>query len=294
MFKKILLSVVASTALFSAGLSHASELTIGSKAYAEQLLLAEMTSQLLNENGFKAKKMTGMGGSLLRQAMENAQIDMCWEYTGTSLVTYNKITDRLGPEETYERVKELDAKKNIIWLNPSEANNTYAVAVRRDEKNTSSLNTLSDLAQAYNDGSKLKMATSAEFPKREDGLLGLQKTYDFKVGRRNLSPMHAGLVYQALRDGDVDVAMVFSTDGRIAAFDFKVLEDDRDFFPSYAMTPTVRKEILEANPGLEPLLNKLSAVLDDETMQDLNAKVAVEEISVEKVAKEFLTQHNLI
>lgn len=294
MFKRILLSVVASTALLSAGLTHAAELTVGSKAYAEQLLLAEMTTQLLNENGFKAKKMTGMGSSLLRQAMENAQIDLCWEYTGTSLVTYNKITDRLGPDETYERVKELDAKKNIIWLNPSDANNTYALAVRRDDENTKNLNTLSDLAQAYNEGKTLSMATSAEFPKREDGLLGLQKTYDFKTGRRNLSPMHAGLVYQALRDGQVDVAMVFATDGRIAAFDFRVLEDDRGFFPNYAMTPTVRKEVLDANPELEPLLNKLSAVLDDETMQGLNAQVAVDEVSVEKVANEFLTKHGLI
>ncbi len=292
MFKRILISAVATSALLLSGTAAAKELIVGSKSYAEQQLMAEMTVQLLNGNGLPAKAMTGLGSSLLRQAMENKQLDICWEYTGTSLITYNKVTEPLGPEETYQRVKELDGKKGMVWLNPSKANNTYALAKRKGEMDD--VATLSGLAAAYKAGKPLKMAVSAEFNKRVDGLIGLQKAYDFKVGRANVVPMHAGLVYQALDEKQVDIAMVFATDGRIAAMNFEVLQDDQDFFPSYNMTPVVLKEVLDAQPELAGLLNKLSAVLDDATMQRLNSEVAVDKKSVQEVAQKFLQEQQLI
>ena len=88
--------------------------------------------------------------------------------------------------------------------------------------------------------------------------------------------MDTGLVYQALKDKQVDVGLVFATDGRIPAFDFVVLKDDKGFFPSYALTPVVRKEMLDKNPKLAEILNALSAKLDDATMAKLNASVDVD------------------
>ncbi|MBP6018279.1 MAG: glycine betaine ABC transporter substrate-binding protein [Burkholderiaceae bacterium] len=292
MFKKILISAVTASAFLLSGTAYSKELTIGAKSYAEQQLLAEMTEQLLNGNGISAKAMTGLGGSLMRQAMENKQLDICWEYTGTSLITYNKVMEPLGPEESYQRVKELDGKKGIVWLNPSKANNTYALAKRNGEMD--GVESLSDLATAYKEGKPLKMAVSAEFNKRVDGLIGLQKAYDFKVGRANIVPMHAGLVYQALDEKQVDIAMVFATDGRISAMNFHVLKDDQGFFPSYNLTPLVLQEVLDAQPELGDLLNRLSAVLDDATMQRLNGEVSVDKKSVQEVAKKFLQEHQLI
>jgi osmoprotectant transport system substrate-binding protein len=105
--------------------------------------------------------------------------------------------------------------------------------------------------------------------------------------------MDSGLVYEALRNGDVEVGLVFATDGRIPAFDFVTLEDDMDYFPSYALAPVVRDEVLEANPQVGELLNELSAKLDDETMAQLNAKVDVDQVSIENVAAEFLQQSGL-
>ncbi|MFP3835919.1 glycine betaine ABC transporter substrate-binding protein, partial [Chryseobacterium sp. SIMBA_028] len=87
--------------------------------------------------------------------------------------------------------------------------------------------------------------------------------------------------YQALRDGQVDVGLVFATDGRIPAFDFTVLEDDKGYFPAYALTPVVREESLKANPELESQMNALSAELNDDTMASLNAQVDVEKKSIE-------------
>ncbi len=186
-----------------------------------------------------------MGSQVVRDAQLNGQIDVYWEYTGTSLVTYNKVTERLNAEDTYKKVKELDAAQGLTWLDPSSANNTYALAVRSSDDKTDGLKNLSDLAKAYRDGDDLLLAVNAEFPKRPDGLPGLEKAYDFQAGRSNLRPMDSGLTYQALNEDQVDVALVFATDGRIQAFDFRVLADDKGFFPDYALAPVVRTETIE-------------------------------------------------
>ena len=102
----------------------AQNVVVGGKNFTEQLLMASMTSQLLQAKGFKPDIKSGMGSAVLRQAQENGQIDIYWEYTGTSLITYNKVTEKLSAADTYKRVKELDAAKGLVWLNPSKANNT--------------------------------------------------------------------------------------------------------------------------------------------------------------------------
>ena len=109
-----------------------------------------MTAQLLEANGYSVDNRSGMGSAAVRQAMENGQIDVYWEYTGTSLITYNKVTEKLDAAATYDKVKELDAKKGIVWLNPSKANNTYALAMREDEAEKLGIETISDLAAHVN------------------------------------------------------------------------------------------------------------------------------------------------
>ena len=284
--------LLAAPALVSPAVSQ--EITVGGKGYTEQLLMTEMTAQLLEAHGFDVERAGGTGSAVVRAAMENGQVDVYWEYTGTSLVTYNKVKDKLSAADTYSRVKEMDAEKGIVWLDASRANNTYALAVRKGDSTTEGITSLSDMAQSYNDGDDLSMGVNAEFPKREDGLLGLQKTYGFKVGRANRVPMESGLIYQALRDGQVDIGLVFATDGRIAAFDFFVLEDDMGFFPNYAMTPVIRQDVLDANPQIGEMLNRVSAQLDDATMQGLNSRIDVNKETVEDVAASFLRQHSLI
>jgi len=274
--------------------AQANEIVVGGKNFTEQQILASMTSQYLDGLGYDVEKRSGMGSAVLRQAQENGQIDLYWEYTGTSLINYNDVTERLSPEDTYTRVKELDAEKGLVWLAPSDANNTYALAMREDDAQERGIATLSDLAQAVNDDEGLTFALNAEFYAREDGWRPLQQAYDFRVGRGDVKRMDSGLVYQALRDAQVDVGLVFATDGRIPAFNFQVLEDDQNYFPAYALTPVVRKETLEANPKLEGQMDKLSSLLDDETMSSLNAQVDVEKETIERVAEGFLKEHDLL
>jgi len=287
-------AVAVTTSLLAATTSYAASVKVGGKDFTEQYLVAEMTRLLLESKGYTVEKKDGLGTSIVRAALETGEVDLYWEYTGTSLVTFNKVTDSLTPDETYARVKELDAAKGLVWLAPSKANNTYALAIRQNNPKTDGMTTLSDLAKAYGDGKDVLMGATAEFPKREDGLLGLEKKYDFKAGRANVRPMEIGLVYNALGNGDVDVATVGATDGRIAAMKLVLLKDDKNFFPNYALVPVIRKATLEAHPDLEGLLNTLSAKLDDATMQRLNGEVDVEKKPIEAVAKAYLDEAGLL
>lgn len=287
-------AAIAAAFLGAVGTASAATLVVGGKNYTEQQLMSEMTAQLLKAKGFDVDKRAGLGTAPLRQAQENGQIDVYWEYTGTSLITFNKVSDKLDAAQTYAKVKELDAAKGLVWLNPSKANNTYAFAMRAADAKAKGIVSISDLAAKVNGGEKLSFGSNAEFYARPDGLKPLEETYGFSFGRDNVKRMDTGIVYQALKDGQVDVGLVFATDGRIPAFDFVVLRDDKGYFPTYAMTPVVRKAVLDANPQLADILNGLSAKLDDQTMARLNASIDVDKKTVEEVATAFLKQQGLI
>ena len=276
------------------GAAGAQTIVVGGKNFTEQQLMASMTSQLLQAKGFKVDTKAGMGSAVLRQAQESGQIDVYWEYTGTSLITYNKINDRMSPADTYKKVKELDAAKGLVWLEPSKANNTYSLAMNADDAKKHGIATISDLAKKVKEGGKLTFASNAEFYARPDGLKPLEQQYGFEFARENVKRMDTGLVYQALKEKQVDVGLVFATDGRIPAFNFVVLRDDKGFFPAYALTPVVRKQVLDANPKIADHLNALSAKLDDATMARLNASVDVDKKTIEDVARGFLKEQGLI
>ena len=295
MLPKTVIALLAGAGLaLGASAAAAQTVVVGGKNFTEQQIMAEMTSQLLKAKGFSPDKRAGLGTAPLRQAQEAGQIDVYWEYTGTSLINFNKVTDKLDAAATYAKVKELDAGKGLVWLNPSKANNTYALAMRSDDAAKKGIKSLSDLAAKEKGGQKQKFGCNAEFYARADGLKPLQEAYGFEFPREGVVRMDTGLVYQALRDGQVDVGLVFATDGRVPAFNFVILQDDKGFFPNYAMTPVVRKEALDKNPRLAEILNGLSARLDDATMARLNASVDVDKKTVEEAASGFLKSQNLI
>lgn len=274
--------------------AQAETLVVGGKNFTEQQLISEITAQYLENKGYDVDRRAGMGSAVLREAQENGQVDLYWEYTGTSLINYNKVEDRVPAEDVYDRVKELDAEKGLTWLQPSEANNTYALAMQRKQAEEMGIESISDLAAAVNEGKDVTLASNAEWYARDDGLKPLQETYGFEFDRSDVKRMDSGLTYQALKDDQVDVALVFATDGRIRAFDFIVLKDDKGFFPNYAMTPVVRTEVVENDPELADHLNELSSRLDDDVMSTLNAKVDVEKETIEQVASDFLQEQDLM
>jgi osmoprotectant transport system substrate-binding protein len=273
----------------------AQTIVVGGKSFTEQQIMTAMTVELLKAKGFNPDRKAGMGSAAVRAALENGQVDVYWEYTGTGLGVFNKITDKFSSaEEAYKRIKDVDGAKGIVWLNMSPVNNTYAFAMNRDQAQKLNIVTMSDLAKAVKGGAKLTFASNAEFYARPDGLPGWQTAYGFEFDRDNVKRMDTGLVYSALKDRQVDVGVVFATDGRIPAFNFVVLKDDKHYAAPYNLTPVVRKEILDKYPKIAEPLNALAAKLNDETMAKLNASVDVDKKTVEEAASGFLKSNGLI
>jgi osmoprotectant transport system substrate-binding protein len=271
-------------------------LRIGARVFTEQTMLAELTAQYLRTKNYDVQITGGLGSNLARSAHESGQLDLLWEYTGVSLVAYNHVDEKLDSEQTYARVKELDAKKGLVWLSPSKFNNTYALALpKKIADQYPQVSTMSDLTQVLKAEADQKhlVALDTEFANRSDGLVGMVKHYDMNLGRENTRQMDAGLVYTALRNGQVFAGLVYTTDGRLNAFQLKVLQDDKHYFPDYTAAPVIRMAYLDQHPDLAGLLKPLADLLDDATMRALNARVDVDHESPSSVAADFLRQHPL-
>jgi osmoprotectant transport system substrate-binding protein len=290
-----LLAIMAYAALCFWSPAAAQSIVIGAKEFTEQLLVAEMTAQLLRASGLSPHKGTGFATTGVRTLQERGIVDLYWEYTGTSLTTFNHVSEKLSPDEAYARVKALDAERGLVWLAPSKVDNTYALAMRRAHAATKGISSISDLARRVQAGDVFRLASTVEFITRADGLKPLEQAYGFQFGYGNVVGMDTAAIYAALRRAsEFDVGVVFATDGRIPASDLAVLRDDRNFFPSYILAPVVRKATLERFPQIEAQLEKLSAQLDNKTMGALNGAVDLQGQKVEDVALEFLRSRGLL
>lgn len=274
------------------------KMVVGSKNFTEQRILSQIMIELLQKNGFETDDKTGLGGTLVaRKALENGQIDVYMEYTGTALITIlnekNVITD---PQECYDFVKKADLERNgLVWLPKIPFNNTYCLMMRKDDAEKKGIKTLSDLSayvKAHKD--EINFGTNEEFYARPDGYKPLQKKYDFQFSRSNIKKMTAGLLFMALQDGNVDVAMGFATDGRIKGMGLLMLEDDQNFFPVYNPAPVVKKETAEKYPELETIFLPLAEKLDTAAMTEMNFQVGSEHKSVEDVSKTWLKSVGLL
>lgn len=290
---------MAAIALLSAQ-AQAAPLVLATKSFTEQHILSAMTVQYLQKKGFQVTPQTNIATVISRNAMINKQVDMTWEYTGTSLIIFNHINKRMSPEESYATVKQLDAKLGLVWLKPADMNNTYAFAMQRKRAEAEHINTMSEMVakiehiRKTDPDNNWMLGLDLEFAGRSDGMKPLQQAYQMELDRPQIRQMDPGLVYNAIRDGFVDAGLVYATDGRVKGFDLKVLKDDKGFFPSYAVTPVVRKDTLAANPGLEEALNTLSGLLDNEAITTLNAKVDIEHQTPQQVARDFLHEKGLL
>ncbi len=268
---------------------------VGSKEFTEQLILGQITKQVLENAGATVEDQTGLVGSqVVREALVSGEIDMYWEYTGTGWITHlGNTTPVAGSEEQFVAVRDADASSGIVWLDPAPFNNTYAIALASEKATELGLTTVSDLATyAGENPAEATLCGAAEFLGRDDGLPGLEAAYGMTFA--NVSELELGLVYTSIDQGDPCVfGEVFATDGRIAALDLTVLEDDESFFPSYLPSLNVRQEVFEAYPQLADLFAPVAEALDTATMQRLNAMVDVDGLEPSDVATQFLTEMGL-
>ena len=275
------------------------EIAVGSKEFTEQRILGEIAIQALEAAGATVEDRTGLSGTAAaRRALTSGRIDAYWEYTGTGWI------DHLGHEEPipdarrqYEAVAEEDLAENgIRWLEPASANNSFALAVRSEAAGVlgvTSLSELGALVELRPDDATLCAAD--EFLKRDDGLPGVERAYDFRLPEENVVEMEEDEIYEAIDEGDrCNFGEVFVTDGRIEAFELQVLKDDERFFPIYNPSLTVREGVMAEHPGIADVFGPITEELDNETLRRMNAAVDVDGRSEEAVARRFLRENGLL
>ncbi len=280
------------------------EVTVGSKIDTEGALLGNMIVLLLENGGFKVIDKTGTGTSpIVRSAILAGEIDIYPEYTGNGFYFFS---DKGDPElwkdldKGYERVAKLDKEaNNIVWLKPSPANNTWAIAVRSDLASSASLETLEDLAAYINKGGTFKLAASEEFVSDEPALPSFERGYGFKLRNDQLLVFAGGnttLTEKAAASAQegVNAAMAYGTDGQLAALGLKVLTDTKKIQPVYAPSAIVRGEVLSKSPAIRTILEPVFESLDLETLQTLNSRIAVEGQSARNVAQAYLKEKGFL
>lgn len=267
------------------------KIIVSSKNFTEQLIVGNMVGLLMEDAGYPVDYKLRLGGTgMVHEALVNGEINVYIEYTGTALTVMLKEDPLSDPDEVYERVKEAYQEKwNLVWLEPWGFNNTYTVTMQREVARELGIEKISDLKDKAGD---LVIGATQEFIPRPDGLAGLEEAYGFKF--KEAKGMDPGLMYQALKEGEVDAISGFATDGRIPALDLINLVDDLGYFPPYYAAPVVRGDLLEKDPGIAEVLNKLAYKIDDTVMAELNYKVDGDKKDPAAVAKKFLQDNGFI
>jgi osmoprotectant transport system substrate-binding protein len=273
-------------------------ITVGSKNFTEQYILGELYAQALAANGFSVEKKLDLGSEQIAdKALQNGQIDMYPEYTGTSLVAIQG-TDASEvpetPEATYQQAKNFYAGRNPAdtMLTPAPFNNTYGIFVRKEVADQYNLKTLADLAEA---SPKLTFVSFSEFQNRADGYPNMQKNYPgLDFGEVKIVNSIGGPIYQGVLQGEGDAGVGFRTDGQLASDELVVMEDPKSIWPYYYPAPVVRSDVLEKNPKMKGILDRVSSSLDEETMRKLNSQVAIEQEDPEDVAAEYLQEKGIV
>jgi osmoprotectant transport system substrate-binding protein len=285
-FRFLCLTVVIS--LFAA--SALAQVKIGSKNFTEQFVVAEIYAQALEAAGIKVERKLNLGGTLIAyKALEEKQIDLYPEYTGTMLLAVLKGEPMTDQKAVYDKVKAEYAKNGFVLLNEAPVNNTYNMVVRPETAAHYKLETLSDLARV---SKELKLGAGPEFRDRKDGLPGLKAKYGIEF-KEDLQ-MAIGLRYQALANKQIEIVNGYATDGMISALKLKRLKDDKNLWPPYYLVPVVRKDALDTNPKIAEVLNRVSAMLDEASMAEMNYKVDGDKMEPRDVAREFLKAKGVV
>ncbi|WP_061540118.1 ABC transporter substrate-binding protein [Collimonas fungivorans] len=302
-----LLAAALATSLAAALLSPmaqaAEPVRVGSKIDTEGALLGNLVQLVLEANGIKTVNRLQLGTTkVVRGALISGEVDIYPEYTGNGAFFFS---DEKNPawknaETGYQLVKKLDLDKNkLAWLTPSPANNTWLIAVRKDVAQANKLKTLVDLGRWISQGGHFKLAASAEFIERPDALPAFENTYGFKLKQDQLLTLAGGdtaatIKAAAEQTSGVNAAMVYGTDGALAALGLVALDDVKSVQPVYAPTAVIRAEVLAKYPKIADLLKPVFLSLDSPTLQKLNAGIAIEGRDGRKVAGDYLRSKGFI
>ncbi len=274
--------------------------TVGSKDFDEQLVLGQITLQVLQAAGADTNDKTGLTSTnVAREALLKGEIDMYWEYTGTGWITHLKHTTPIpDPQAQFDAVAKEDLQKNNIkWVEPfAPFNNTYAIAARSEFAQQNNLKTDSDVAAfAKANPDQATFCVESEFSTRDDGFPGFQKKYGMNIPAGNIKLLDTGVVYTETDKGATcNFGEIFTTDGRVQSLGLTPFVDDKQFFPNYNPALNVRADVYNKYPAIQKVIEPVFQKLDNPTMTELNAKVSAEGEQPKTVAEDWLKQNGFI
>nr|1SW2_A Chain A, osmoprotection protein (proX) [Archaeoglobus fulgidus DSM 4304] len=265
---------------------------IGSKPFNEQYILANMIAILLEENGYKAEVKEGLGGTLVNyEALKRNDIQLYVEYTGTA---YNVILRKQPPELWDQQYIFDEVKKGLLEADGVVVaaklgfRDDYALAVRADWAEENGVEKISDLAEFAD---QLVFGSDPEFASRPDGLPQIKKVYGFEF--KEVKQMEPTLMYEAIKNKQVDVIPAYTTDSRVDLFNLKILEDDKGALPPYDAIIIVNGNTAK-DEKLISVLKLLEDRIDTDTMRALNYQYDVEKKDAREIAMSFLKEQGLV
>ncbi|HET9329291.1 MAG TPA: glycine betaine ABC transporter substrate-binding protein [Steroidobacteraceae bacterium] len=275
---------------------------VSSKLSSESAMLGQMIRLLLNAHGIATVDRTKIGATpVARKALLAGEVDLYVEYTGNAGFFFNRTADPAWKDlqQGYVLGARLDyAANHIVWLTPARASNAWALAVRRDVARAHQLVTLSDFGRWVAGGGQVMLACSAEFA-NAGTLRSLERTYGFTLRSDQMIVLAGGetsatIGAAAARTNGTNTAMVYGTDGGIAAADLQLLEDDRHDQPIYAPVPMIREVVLRQYPQIATIVKPLMESFTRTSLQQLNARVQIDGESEQAVAEDYLRQQRLL
>ncbi len=257
------------------------KIIIGSKAFTEGYLLAELLAQKLEQKGFLVERRFGLGGTgILFEALSSGMVDIYPEYTGTIVQSLLDTPEVIKDHDAlYRRVSSMGYEISRSFG----FNNTYALAMREHVAEKLQISRVSDLQNHK----ELKVAFSHEFLNRPDGYPGLQRSYQLSF--LNVRGVQHALAYEALETDQIDLTDIYSTDAKVKSLGLRVLEDDRSFFTEYLPVAFVKKSFKEKFPGAWAVIENLEGQIDESSMIEMNSQVDIAQVSYKKVISDFVT-----
>lgn len=269
------------------------KITVGSKFFTEQVVLAELLAQHIEaRTGIHVEQKTNLGGTLLvHQALLSGAIDLYVEYTGTALTAVLKESPgNNDPAPIYQRVKQLYGERfHLAVTEPLGFANAFAMVIRGEDAQRFHAEKLSDIAPL---APNWHVGVGYEFLERPDGFPGLRKSYNLRFADQP-TVLDLGLLYRALVSKQVDIVAGNSTDGAIEALHLVPLKDDHHYFPPYDAVPIVREDTLAKFPALRAALADLGGKVTDRDIRHLNAQVDVDQRDPATVVRAFRESRGL-
>ena len=264
---------------------------IGTKNFTEQYILGELYKQALESRGFRVQLKDDIGNSeITHQALRGGGIDMYPEYVGVLLSEIADISERPeSPAAAYRLAERFEERSGFTLLKSTPFSDANALAVTREFARGNDVRAIGDLDDVEGGTT---IGAPPEFRTRFEGLVGLRRLYGLEDVQ--FEPRVIGEQYDALEEGAIDAAAVFTTDGRLAERDYLVLDDPEGVFAEQHVAPVVREELLAAHgPRLAQTVDAVSARLTTEVMREMNAAVDLRGELPRAVADRFLRAEGL-